>query len=138
MRLRADGGKYAPASAWTVLQHNRRARSPADKIPMRGLIIGDGWCDPETQTPAYTDMLWGMGLLDTAGRAQVEAALKRSTDALAAGELVGAFDGWNSLWGDYWSDYPGRTNFGPTLFTNLTGGTDTENVWCVATHDAPS
>ena len=45
MRLRADGGKYAPASAWTVLQHNRRARSPADKIPMRGLIIGDGWCD---------------------------------------------------------------------------------------------
>jgi hypothetical protein len=60
---------------------------------------------------------------------QVAAALKRSTDALSAGDLVGSFDGWNSLWGDYWSDYPGRTNFGPTLFTNITGGTDTENVW---------
>ena len=90
MRLRADGGKYAPASAWTVLQHNRRARSPADKIPMRGLIIGDGWCDPALHIPAYASMLRGMGLLDTAQFAAVEAAHARSSARLAAGDYVGA------------------------------------------------
>jgi hypothetical protein len=113
----------------------------------------------DTDAGVHGDALGDGAARATATRAQVAAALQRSTDALAAGDLVGSFDGWNSLWVDYWSDYPGRTNFGratqrdeprpfislshcararacrrqatarPKLFTNITGGTDTENVW---------
>jgi len=49
------------------------------KIPMRGLIIGDGWCDPALHIPAYSSMLQGMGLLDTAQFKIVEAAHARSS-----------------------------------------------------------
>lgn len=123
------GGKYAPASAWSVLQYNK-ARATADgAIPLRGLIIGDGWSDPAIHVQHYATMMRGMGLLGTAEYEYVEAAMLRSSQRLEVGDYVGAFDGWNSVWGDYGGDYPGKSFSGDTLFVNFTGGTNTENVW---------
>ena len=87
------GGKYAPASAWSVLQYNK-GRPAANGIPLRGLIVGDGWSDPAIHVQNYGSMLRGMGLLGTAEYEIVQAALLRSTQRLAAGDFVGAFDGW--------------------------------------------
>ena len=87
------GGKYAPASAWSVLQYNK-GRAAASGIPLRGLVIGDGWSDPAIHVQNYGSMLRGMGLLGTAEYEVVQAALLRSTQRLAAGDFVGAFDGW--------------------------------------------
>ena len=125
------GGKYAPAAAATAVSVNRAARraGQAERLPLRGLIIGDGWCDPESHVPAYPSMLMGMGLLDTAQHEQMRHALARSSALLATGDLVGAFDGWDSVWGDYGGDYPGKSWSGKTLFENVTGGSNTENVW---------
>ncbi len=135
------GGKYAPASAWSVLQYNKR-HTTATEIPIRGLIIGDGWSDPAIHVQNYASMLRGMGLLGTAEYELVEAALLRSTKRLEAGDFVGAFDGWyarlacvcaylngltftpgcrNSVWGDYGGNYPGKSFSGDTLFVNFTG-----------------
>merc|ERR1712224_282350 len=55
--------------------------------------------------------------------------MARSSARIASGDFVGAFDGWNSVWGDYGGAYPGKSFSGATLFTNFTGGTNTENVW---------
>ena len=75
------GGKYAPASAWSVLQYNK-GRDVAETIPLRGLIIGDGWSDPAIHVQNYASMLRGMGLLGTAEYKYVEDALLRSTKRL--------------------------------------------------------
>jgi vitellogenic carboxypeptidase-like protein len=87
------GGKYAPAAAWTVNQANLAGSA---KIPLRGLIIGDGWCDPASHVPAYAPMLRGMGLLDTAQFKAVSEAMARSTAKIDGGDFPGAIDGWNS------------------------------------------
>jgi hypothetical protein len=122
------GGKYAPAATWSVHQANLAAAKTA-QIPLRGMIIGDGWCDPASHVPAYAGMLRGMGLLDTPQFKAVTAAMARSSAKIAAGDFVGAIDGWNTVWGDYGGDYPNKSFQGKTLFENFTGGSNTENVW---------
>lgn len=46
-----------------------------------------------------------------------------------SGNLSAAFDPWNSVWGDYGGDYPGKNFEGACLFDNYTGGWNTENIW---------
>jgi hypothetical protein len=34
------------------------------KINLKGLVIADGWCDPETHVAEYGAMVYGQGLVD--------------------------------------------------------------------------
>lgn len=54
------GGKYIPALAHAIHINHR----PTDiRINLKGLLIGNGWCDPMTQSD-YSDYLYQLGLLD--------------------------------------------------------------------------
>lgn len=55
-------GKYVPAISLKIHQANQM--SPKVKINLKGLIIGDGLCDPESMFPAYAPFLYNIGLLD--------------------------------------------------------------------------
>jgi vitellogenic carboxypeptidase-like protein len=116
------GGKYAPASAWSVVQHNK-GKTQAEAIPLRGLIIGDGWSDPAIHVQHYAEMMRGMALLGTAEYAHVQAALLRSSQRLEAGDFVGAFDGWNTVWGG-----ETRPGDGPHTFRMMLARPLTERV----------
>jgi len=63
-------GKYVPAIAYKIHQMN----SQPDKemtIPLKGLAIGDGLCDPLHQMD-YGDFLYQVGLLDDSDKAEVD------------------------------------------------------------------
>lgn len=55
-------GKYVPAISLKIHQENQN--SPSVKINLKGLIIGDGLCDPESMFPSYAPFLYNIGLLD--------------------------------------------------------------------------
>lgn len=55
-------GKYVPAISYKIHQENQG--SPAVKINLKGVIIGDGLCDPESMFPAYAPFMFNVGLLD--------------------------------------------------------------------------
>lgn len=130
------GGKYGPSAAAAVHRYNLAvaegpgpAGGPQVPINLRGLIIADGWCDPATHAAGYAAMMYGQALLDDVQRLEVDARMQRSIALLRQGNLTAAFDGWNSVWGDYGGDYPGKSFEGPCLFDNYTGGRNTENIW---------
>ncbi len=43
--MQSYGGKYVPAISYKI--HTENMKNPAIKINLKGLAIGDGWCDPE-------------------------------------------------------------------------------------------
>ncbi|KAF6024489.1 CPVL [Bugula neritina] len=55
-------GKYVPAISLKIHQENQQF--PNLKINLKGMIIGDGLCDPETMFPAYAPFMYNIGLLD--------------------------------------------------------------------------
>ena len=55
-------GKYVPAI--TLKIHQENLQTPKVKINLRGMIIGDGLCDPESMFPQYAPFLYNIGLLD--------------------------------------------------------------------------
>ena len=48
------GGKYLPAIANSIIRYNKNATS-ADKIPLFGVLIGNGFVDPLVQFTATKD-----------------------------------------------------------------------------------
>ena len=56
------GGKYVPAAAYRVHQENAKGTKP--HIPLKGIIIGDGLCDPETMVQQYPFLIEGFSLVD--------------------------------------------------------------------------
>lgn len=53
-------GKYIPAAGYTILKKNPKADL---KINLKGLAIGDGFCDPVHQVN-YSDYLIQLGMID--------------------------------------------------------------------------
>lgn len=58
------GGKYVPAIGYTIHQNNPNAQI---KINLKGLSIGNGFCDPIHQLD-YADYLYELGLIDASGK----------------------------------------------------------------------
>ena len=54
------GGKYVPALAQAIHTNNKTTDV---RINLKGLLIGNGWFDPTTQSD-YSDYLYQLGLLD--------------------------------------------------------------------------
>ncbi len=118
------GGKYAPTCAYAIHQHNSAGHpNTPTPIPLAGLIIADGWSDPETAMPAYAPLLYNFGgLVNPEQAAQIAQVMATAEQYRAAGQLQTAFGYWNSFWADY-----NPTNF-ISGFTNMTGSTDPENL----------
>lgn len=74
-------------------------------------------------------MMYGQGLIDSVQRKVIEGKMQETIGFINQGKHVEAFDGWNSVWLDYGGDYPGKSFSGAGLFSNYTGGSNTENIW---------
>lgn len=55
-------GKYVPAAAYRVHEENAKGTKPF--IPLKGIIIGDGLCDPATMVPQYPYVTQAFSLVD--------------------------------------------------------------------------
>ena len=103
-------GKYIPA-----LGHRIHA-DPSSKIQLSGIAIGDGFSDPITMIPAYSDYLLQTGLLDRNEASYFADQVKRMIQLDESGQYNESFLVWNRLMG-------GESSF----FTNCTGLTDYYN-----------
>jgi len=56
------GGHYIPSISKAVIQYNQG--SPAQKIPLSGIGIGDGWTDPIHQLAGYAMFGYSLGFVD--------------------------------------------------------------------------
>jgi vitellogenic carboxypeptidase-like protein len=58
-----DGiGKYAPAIATAILDYNDETQG--EKIPLKGMSIGNQWTDPNTQILTHAAQAFYLGLVD--------------------------------------------------------------------------
>jgi vitellogenic carboxypeptidase-like protein len=64
------GGHYIPSISKRVVQYNQG--SPAQKIPLSGIGIGDGWTDPIHQLANYANFGFSLGYLDYNEKKKVE------------------------------------------------------------------
>ncbi|GFU26080.1 probable serine carboxypeptidase CPVL, partial [Nephila pilipes] len=51
--------KFVPAIAYKI--HNA---GPPAEVTFKGIAIGNGWCDPETQVVNYSDYFYQLGIID--------------------------------------------------------------------------
>ncbi|XP_066156894.1 vitellogenic carboxypeptidase-like [Euwallacea fornicatus] len=61
-------GKYLPAIGYTILKKNPVAEV---KLNLQGILIGDGWTDPEHQVD-YGPFLYNTGLISAAVKVQID------------------------------------------------------------------
>ncbi|XP_066250446.1 vitellogenic carboxypeptidase-like [Euwallacea similis] len=61
-------GKYLPAIGYTIFKKNPEADL---KLNLQGILIGDGWTDPEHQVD-YGPFLYNTGLISAAIKAQID------------------------------------------------------------------
>lgn len=57
-------GKYAPSIATAILDYNEDRRT--EKIPLKGMSIGNQWTDPNTQVLTHAAQGFYLGLVDEA------------------------------------------------------------------------
>lgn len=109
-------GKYVPALAYTIHKLNPAAKL---KINLKGIAIGDGFCDPISMVD-YGDFLYYIGLID-----DIDLKYFKKQSALAVSymnqhEWLKAFQVFDDLMdGD-------KTGY-PPYFTNVTGLTNYYN-----------
>ena len=78
------GGKYGPAIA-----HKIHENKPVAKMKLKGIAIGDGWSDPETQA-YYSDFLFQISLIDVEEAKFMKAEQDRYIQMIRKGDFVGA------------------------------------------------
>lgn len=100
------------------------------KVNLVGLAVGDPVINWPYQMPTYPSTLYGMGLIMTDERANLQKIFSNSLDRLAKGDCQGCFDAWNSVWDDnagfntggFYAEYTGNTN----TANGLMGGPPTQ------------
>ncbi len=63
------GGKYGPTCAQAIDAYN--SANPSQPLPLTGLVIADGWSDPQTAMPSYSDVLYNWMTIDEQQAAQI-------------------------------------------------------------------
>ncbi|KAF5282410.1 hypothetical protein FQR65_LT14304 [Abscondita terminalis] len=110
------GGKHVPSVAYSITKNNPTAKQ---KINLKGLLIGNGHCDPENQMQ-FSELLYQLGLIDTHGKKLMEAKVEEVIELIHKNMWDEAYVAANRLiYGDCAE---------PTLFTNLTGFTNYYNI----------
>eukprot|EP00297_Palpitomonas_bilix_P008069 CAMPEP_0113880674 /NCGR_PEP_ID=MMETSP0780_2-20120614/7922_1 /TAXON_ID=652834 /ORGANISM="Palpitomonas bilix" /LENGTH=473 /DNA_ID=CAMNT_0000867387 /DNA_START=186 /DNA_END=1607 /DNA_ORIENTATION=+ /assembly_acc=CAM_ASM_000599 len=112
-------GHYVPAISYKI--HEENQKGPGVFINLKGLGIGDGWCDPETMVPQYADIMFNMGLADENEAEFIRTGSEEIVGAMQTGDYLKAFHLWDALVnGD-------QTGF-PPYFTNITGSSNYFNI----------
>jgi vitellogenic carboxypeptidase-like protein len=81
-------GKYVPAITHRI--HTENQNSPAVKINLKGMAIGDGWSDPVNMLN-YGDYLYNVGLLDWAQKKVFEKEEALARNYIQTGQFPEAF-----------------------------------------------
>jgi len=103
-------GKYIPALGYKILQENKKGKNP--NINLKGLAIGDGFCDPITQVTAYADFAYNTGLSDESETTVIRAYQDGMVKAIEKKNWSMATQLFNELVNAQY--YPG-------YYTNITG-----------------
>ncbi|XP_057669453.1 venom serine carboxypeptidase-like [Diorhabda carinulata] len=104
------GGKYAPAIAYTIHKNNPQAKL---KINLRGITIGNGFCDPEHQIN-YGDYLYQLGLIDSNYQQIFQQIEQQGVKYIQNQQYEKAAELFNNL-------LDGSFSNSSSLFTNATG-----------------
>ncbi len=76
------GGTYVPVLAQQILDANRHARRPID---LRGIVIVDGWVDPEVQVSTTATYALSHGLISAAQKLVLDHIFARCRRAMRGG-----------------------------------------------------
>ncbi|KAF5282411.1 hypothetical protein FQR65_LT14305 [Abscondita terminalis] len=112
----SHAGKYVPAISYHIMKQNPSA---SQKINLKGLAIGNGFCDPENQM-GFGEYLYQLGLIDSHGKALIQEKVDEITELIQKEKWDDAYILVNNL-------IHGELDK-PTLFTNLTGFTNLYNL----------
>ena len=82
-------GKYVPALAHKIHSENAAGRQP--KMPLKGIAIGDGLCDPLNQV-GLSDFLFETGLIDTPDRNRLQEMEVKAEEAVREKDWTTATD----------------------------------------------
>lgn len=63
-------GHYIPSIGQAVVKYNKG--NPAQKIPLEGIAVGDGWTDPINQLSVNDVFAYSLGLVDDVQKLQVQ------------------------------------------------------------------
>jgi carboxypeptidase C (cathepsin A) len=74
-------GHYIPTLATAILDGNQRGNP---RINLKGIGVGDGWVDPLTLQATYGDYAYAHGLIDRAGKAEVDRLYRECRAAVEA------------------------------------------------------
>ncbi|XP_062517505.1 probable serine carboxypeptidase CPVL [Corticium candelabrum] len=108
------GCKYIPAIAYKIHVENPLAKM---KINLKGVSIGDGWCDPDNMVGVYADFMLQTSLLDIEQAREFAQIALIGRAKIAERDYVTAFKVFDILINGDLTPYP-------TLFNNATGCTD--------------
>ncbi|XP_076036910.1 putative serine carboxypeptidase CPVL [Oratosquilla oratoria] len=103
-------GKYVPALTYTIHKNNPTAKF---KIPLKGMAIGDGLCDPVSMVD-YGDFLYQIGLVDDLDRMYFKQQSDLAVQYINNKQWIEAFNVFDSL-------LNGDKTGAPSYFTNVTG-----------------
>eukprot|EP01138_Halocafeteria_seosinensis_P011635 gb/GECG01011885.1/.p1 GENE.gb/GECG01011885.1/~~gb/GECG01011885.1/.p1 ORF type:complete len:490 (+),score=48.11 gb/GECG01011885.1/:1-1470(+) len=131
------GGKYVPMFAYTINKYNEilktqyfRSRSMmelkqkhpfAQSVPLKGISVGDGWCDPVNMIGAYGGLMYNFGLVDSNQQSTVDNYVSSMKTAIKQGDYRTAYLAWDKMLNGDLYPYP-------TFWKNATGGTDYFNI----------
>ena len=82
-------GKYVPALAHKI--HSENAVGSGPRMPLKGIAIGDGLCDPLNQA-GMADFLFETGLLDTPDRKRLQEMEVKAKEAVNEKDWTTATD----------------------------------------------
>lgn len=107
-------GKYVPA-----IGHRISIETKPLKFNFKGVAIGDGLCDPETQSD-YASMLYQIGLMDESEAAHMTEEQNKAVKAIQEGRFTDAFKIFDEI-------LNGDLISGKSYFKNVTGLSDYYN-----------
>eukprot|EP01060_Flectonema_neradi_P024800 TRINITY_DN33683_c0_g1_i1.p1 TRINITY_DN33683_c0_g1~~TRINITY_DN33683_c0_g1_i1.p1 ORF type:complete len:513 (+),score=127.70 TRINITY_DN33683_c0_g1_i1:81-1619(+) len=112
-------GKYVPAAAYRVLEENKNGTLPF--IPLKGIMIGDGLCDPATMIPQYPYVTQSFSLVDWNEVKVMQSYADKASQYMAAEQWVDAFHQFDLM-------INGDLTGVPPYLANVSGFTDYFNA----------
>ena len=88
-------GKYVPAFAYQVHVENAKGTKP--HIPLKGIMVGDGLCDPESMVQAYPDLTEQFSLVNWNQKKVVQSYVDGIVANIKAKDWRAAFDGFDLM-----------------------------------------
>ncbi|XP_071811456.1 probable serine carboxypeptidase CPVL isoform X1 [Apostichopus japonicus] len=110
-------GKYVPAIGAKIHEENPTAKL---KINFRGVLIGDGLCDPLSMFPAYPELMYQTSQIDETQKKVAEQYVQEGVDHIKKGEWLMAFETFDNFINADKTPYP-------SFWQNATGSLDYYN-----------